>query len=864
MDAKAKPIEEILHSGHQFLVPFFQRNYSWKRDNWERLSNDIWSLMDERDRKKHFLGPLVCAGMPPMPGEVVKFQLIDGQQRLTTLSLLLLAIKNVAREKGDDELADEIHETFLVHRHKKGLQRYKLVPRTGDREVYQAMLDNKPYDSTTPRLLTEGYDYFRKLVQTFSVDDAQKLKVLFDTVINRIYLVVITLDKEDPYEIFDSLNSTGLPLEESDLIRNFLFMQVPLESQAEFQSECWQDFENSFDKDGLAINPTRFYREFLMRDGTYVKKDSVFSEFRSFIEQSGLSPEKCVEQLRHYLKIARIIASDGAGLPVSIRQALQQLNSMDVESTVNPLLMNLLHRHSTKLISDGDLANCFSAITSFVFRRTICNESTRAYGKWFCECIAELGDSPAEKLSAYLLHRGWPDDEPFVRSALEFQLYRREHRKCRTALHAIELAYGHKEAPNLTTMQIEHVMPQSLPKGDAGKEWRSYLGESADRQHKTWLDTLGNLTLTGYNGNLSNKSFTEKKKIFSDSKLCMNDSIPDTNVWTIEQIKGRGQQLAEKLAAIWKRPESSVPFVPTRNDSDAQLKAGRERRTKYWSDFVKSLQRSNSPFTLSRPAEGLIADIFLPFADMGLTCRYALAKNELEIELYFLRNRGKAIFDRLLEDSVAIEGTCGEKLEWNNGSKQSILSRKKNVSIKDPIDWLEQHEWMAKTLEHFHRAFFDRLTLLSGSIKEKSEHKQQLLEYWTGFHCHLFETKSSIAGTTPLPQNWNNFPIGRSWFCLSASISQTPKQVRVALFLEGPLSKSFFEQLSTQKSEIEREMEQSLNWFSEDSHKQSRISISKPENFFSSPEKWIEDFVWIRETLTKFDKVFRERIAALK
>jgi len=136
----------------------------------------------------------------------------------------------------------------------------------------------------------------------------------------------------------------------------------------------------------------------------------------------------------------------------------------------------------------------------------------------------------------------------------------------------------------------------------------------------------------------------------------------------------------------------------------------------------------------------------------------------------------------------------------------------------------------------------DRVTLLSVSIKEKSEYKQQLLEYWTGFHCHLFETKSSIAGTTPLPQNWNNFPIGRSWFCLSVSISQTPKQVRVALFLEGPASKSFFEQLSTQKSEIEREMEQSLNWFSEDTHKQSRISISKPENFFSSPEKWIEDF----------------------
>ena len=138
MDAKAKPIQEILHSGHQFLVPFFQRNYSWKRENWERLSNDIWSLIEDRDRKKHFLGPLVCAGMPPMPGEVIKFQLIDGQQRLTTLSLLLLAIRNVAKEKGEDELAEEILESFLMHRFKKGTQKYKLVPRTGDREVYIA------------------------------------------------------------------------------------------------------------------------------------------------------------------------------------------------------------------------------------------------------------------------------------------------------------------------------------------------------------------------------------------------------------------------------------------------------------------------------------------------------------------------------------------------------------------------------------------------------------------------------------------------------------------------------------------------------------------------------------------------------
>lgn len=490
--------------------------------------------------------------------------------------LLLLAIKNVASEKGDEELAAEIHETFLVHRHKKGMQRYKLVPRTGDREVYQAMLDDKPYDTSTPRLLTEGYDYFRKLVQTYCVDEPQRLKNLFDTVINRIYLVVITLDKEDPYEIFDSLNSTGLPLEESDLIRNYVFMQVPLDLQEEFQSECWQDFENSFDKEGLAIHPTRFYREFLSRDGKYIKKDSVFAEFRNHFELNALTPEKCVGQLHHYLKIARSIASDGAGLPASIRQSLLQLNSMDVESTVNPLLMNLLNLYSNDAISESDLNKC------------------------------------------------------------------------------------------------------------------------------------------------------------------------------------------------------------------------------------------------------------------------------------------------ILDDRAAIEATCVEKLEWVNGSKQSIVARKKNVSIKDQIDWLEQHEWMAKTLGHFHRALFDRLTMLSKSIKEKSDHKQQLTEYWTGLHCHLFESGSSIVGTTPLPQNWCNFAIGRSWCSLSAAVAHSQDQLRVALYLAGPDAKMFFEQLFADKSRIESEFGQELEWFSADSHKQSRISLFKNGTTFGSPESWSDDFNWMRETLTRFDKVFRDRIAALK
>lgn len=312
MKANAQPLSEILSNNIQYLIPFFQRSYSWDRDNWDRIGSDIQSLLSEDLSRKHFLGPLVCSLQTALPGRVSQFQLIDGQQRLTTLSALLIALRDEAAREGDDELAAEIEQQYLVNPFRKGLERYKLVPRTGDRELFAAIIDRKTVDDPTSRL-GSAHDFFMKFIRTHAHNDAGYLRKLFETVVGRLFLVTITLDEEDPYEIFESLNSTGLPLLESDLIRNFLFMQIPLEQQEDFQNDHWAAFEAEFEPavGEATIAPTAFYRDFLMRHGEYSKAKETFRDFKRYFIDSKTSPTETVALLRRFVRHAKAIVNHG-------------------------------------------------------------------------------------------------------------------------------------------------------------------------------------------------------------------------------------------------------------------------------------------------------------------------------------------------------------------------------------------------------------------------------------------------------------------------------------------------------------------------------------------------------------------------
>jgi len=863
MKANAQPLSEILSNNIQYLIPFFQRSYSWDRDNWDRIGSDIQSLLSEDLSRKHFLGPLVCSLQTALPGKVSQFQLIDGQQRLTTLSALLIALRDEAVSAGDNELAAEIEQQYLINPFRKGLERYKLVPRTGDRELFAAIIDRKPVDDPTSRL-GAAHDFFMKFIRTHAHNDAGYLRKLFETVVGRLFLVTITLDEEDPYEIFESLNSTGLPLLESDLIRNFLFMQIPLEQQEDFQNDHWAPFEAEFEPavGEATIAPTAFYRDFLMRHGEYSKAKETFSDFKRYFIDSRKSPTETVALLRRFVGHAKAIINYGKLASPKVSKVLRQFVWMEA-STAFPVVLNLLEQRHAKLLSDDDFAACISDLNSFILRRSICGESTRAYGRWFCELAGQLTGDVRQNLRAYLLHRGWPDDEAFRRSLAEFPIYRREFKKCRIVLESLERADGHKEVVDLEKIQIEHVMPQNLPGGVAGAEWKQMLGERPKRTHERWVHTLGNLTLTGYNQTLSNRAFSVKRQELIGSKLTLNKIFEKTELWGEEQIRERGLDLAAATCELWPRPESEVKYTPPAK-SGATENLGKQRRIQYWQRFADILESSGVSVRPVRKIEGHICEFFLPMADVNLSARLITNKNQLTLDFRFSRLRGKKIFNGLLEDRETIETGFDIPPIWDGGKKPAISFIKPEVSIRDQYDWLDQHNWIIKILKQTEAELLGRVRSLHEAIREESEGGQAFLEFWIGFHTLLFEKRSQLLAIAPLPQYWTSLAIGRTGSWMEAVIQPVKSTTSVMLLMDSKSSPIFFPQLKSQKDAIEREVGSPLHWNDSPTLKQWRIELTREGVNFDDRDAWPAYQQWLLDKLNCFDTAFRGRIQALK
>ncbi len=556
LDARAKTVKEILHSGDQYLIPFFQRSYSWERRHWERILHDLDALSQSPPERLHFLGPLVCTPTTHVPGEVTPYQLIDGQQRITTLSLILCALRDIAIEIKHPDLAAEIEEDYLLHKRRQGLSRFKIVPRLGDREALLAILDSKDASHWQDLRVAECLQFFKKeFGKRVAATSADVIARSFRDVTARMGLVVITVMGENPYEIFESLNSTGLPLEQSDLIRNYVFMNVPLDRQQPFYDEHWRPFETLFDADGdhPAISPTGFYREYLLRAGVYRPLRDTYIDFRDLSRSRNVPPAEQVQDLKRFLNFALWIRRPQTCPDPRLKKCLSELDRLDA-ATANPLVMELLARVDDGSLDRDAFQQAMRDLSSFVIRRSIVGESTRGYGRWFVEAIKQIGSDPVADLRKIWTERGWPSDREFTRKLLEFPIYRREPAKCRLILDRLEQSYGHKEKVDPTTLTIEHVMPQTIESDDAGHSWRDVLGPNWFAVHQRWVHTIGNLTLTGYNSEMSNNMYGVKRSALLASNLVLNDYFDTKEQWDLLAIEERGRELATEINNIWPNP----------------------------------------------------------------------------------------------------------------------------------------------------------------------------------------------------------------------------------------------------------------------------------------------------------------------
>ncbi len=578
MKADSATLQKIFYSPSWYVIPVFQRYYTWGPATWKRLWEDLNEIsVSDQQNKHHFMGSLVFVPDKLVVGSMPSFQVIDGQQRLITLSLLLCALRDHAKASGWDALATQLTEDYLIHRFEKGDQRLRVSPRQRDRHSYQWIVlraEHIPHmDQESIKLVDEtvgsgnhykAYHYFSQQIKAFpNSDEETAIQNFFTLVRNQLEFVHITLNEENPYQIFKSLNSTGVDLSEGDLIRNFMFMHVDLSRQDKFDDEQWKPIEKHFEfhvrKKGELDSKafSGFFRDFLMRNGLYIGPDATYETFEKHYSEAQFSAVLLAQEIKQYASFYDVIRGVKPSSANDVTQSLAKLRALSV-STAYPLLLKMLHLVDNGSMSTIDLRKALELLSGFVFRRLVCGEQSRQYGRWFVSACKELKNNPLEDLRLFLKSKGFPNDARFKSAFVRFSLYRGTDAKfVLAALEHKHLSHIANEAADLSKVQVEHILPQTLTTA-----WQTELGQNAALIQEEWLHTPGNLTLTGYNQSLGNKSFSDKcngwidmqgKKVpgYKDSNIAITKEVSLQAVWTETEITDRAERLAHLAASVY-------------------------------------------------------------------------------------------------------------------------------------------------------------------------------------------------------------------------------------------------------------------------------------------------------------------------
>jgi len=573
MQVRETNLEELLGGVKQFRVPLFQRPYTWDEPNHAQLWQDIVGVYEaaqdpdsgqfERDVPSHFLGSFVLAPHAGAASGLSTFVIVDGQQRLTTLMLALCAIRDQAKIDNPDAY-DRINETYLVNKWQEGINRYRLLPAKQDRDSFLSTVDDKPTKGSDDAI-GFAYRYFAaRLAEAEDDGEAFDLELLERVIVSKLVIVDITAQAGDNlHRIFESLNATGVGLTQADLLRNYLMMLLPTRADAVYE-EVWFPMQQQLGSDNLE----GLARVDLQRRGIQVRADDVYRMQQQRLEPFEADEARIESEIRdlavradHYGAILDPERESHLG----VRRRLEFLKRWGAQ-TAHPLIMYLYEVREDGKITSKDLENTLGNLESFLVRRLLTGASRKNLNRIFPQVTKRLLDRPEdapvservrEELSGERLY--WATDEA-IRAAAQtepFYFYGRALQR-RMILEGIEESFQHKEQSQLPDLNLtlEHIMPQTL-----SDEWRTALeevGQNPDEVHSELKHTLGNLTLSAYNSELSNKPFERKQQIYGDSHLSLNKDLATGDIWGRDQILRRADELAARVIEIWSSP-ADVP-----------------------------------------------------------------------------------------------------------------------------------------------------------------------------------------------------------------------------------------------------------------------------------------------------------------
>lgn len=575
MKGDAQPLIKFFDgSDKRFIIPLYQRNYDWKEDNCEQLFQDLLK-MHHSNRKSHFFGSIVSS---IQAGTEDRF-IIDGQQRITTVSLLLIAMVNAFKvgdiQATDGKLVDKIFKRYLVDEYQEDERKVKLKPIKKDMDAFDALLYKPKEQYLKGSNVTRNYEFFYDKI----VKSGLTMDELFET-IKKLEVINIKLDEDDdPQLIFESLNSTGLDLSEADKIRNYLLMSLAPAEQDDLYTRYWNPIEES-----TKYDPSSFVRDYLtMKQGKIGRIDKIYFIFKEYAENERIGRAELLEEMHHYAKIYSQIDNANMGTE-KINRKLNQVRTLD-STVAYPFYMAFFDYAEKNGLSDEEKYRVLDIVEAYWARRIICNLPSNALNKVFATLHRDVlnnmnkeveGTNPTytEVLIYLLLKKGrssvFPKDDEVKEDFATRQVYKMPANLRMFILERMENRDSkecHDVVKQLTekTISIEHIMPQTL-----SDKWKDALGEEWERIHQQYLHTMANLTLTGYNSQYSNLAFLEKRdmeKGFNDSAFRLNNYVKSCDQWTEVEMKQRQHDLLEVFMRLWPMP--STTFEPAKREIES-------------------------------------------------------------------------------------------------------------------------------------------------------------------------------------------------------------------------------------------------------------------------------------------------------
>lgn len=563
MKGSIRRITELFDGNSKhLLIPVYQRNYDWKLKHCARLFDDLVDIV-RQDRETHFFGAIVGH-----PEDSFTYVVIDGQQRLTTSSLLMLALVHSLEDgtvkSKDANLAAKIRDSYLVLKDKHAAVKFKLKPVKNDNDAYRRLLcDDTPIESST---ITANYRYFRERIAGGELDGDQIWDAIF-----RLQVMALDLEKQDdPQRIFESINSTGLELSEADKIRNVVLMHQPSHEQEDLYENYWNRIENA-----VEYRTDWFIRFYLVsKTGRTPRQDAVYEAFREYQKNAKASTREILSEMRDYADYSHELNTASTGIAAADKR-LRRFNMVKHDVTL-PLTMPLLGEVKAGTVSAEDFTAVIVILDSYLFRRFISGVPTHGLNKIFATLYSEIhrlrgaGDQFSDVL-AYSLRRRtasgrFPTDDEFKESFATRNLYNIKSENRSYLFECLENNWSNDTHDIATALEsqsisIEHIMPQTLTAA-----WRHDLGAEAEEIHATWCNRIGNLTVTGYNSSYSNSPFADKKKRengFDASPYRLNALLKSSDVWTVTQLEERSQALTDVALKYWPLPSTDFePYAP--------------------------------------------------------------------------------------------------------------------------------------------------------------------------------------------------------------------------------------------------------------------------------------------------------------